>query len=280
MKNLAQLVKLIPTSYYPFIFIIISVIIIILFIYYIRLSSKIKQLSEALFSLQRSVNHKETIFENTISKLAQNLPLDNHPATQEKHISNIIEQLLNKFSIQLQRKIQDNFQDEQDIWHDKFTILLTILGKTEQDLRQNRDELFKKSWISITELRQKSQLLFNDMKEDGIFYRMQSLWLLSDLEAQKQFYYDSFRYSIAALKLYQDSKPTLPLSQKIAWKVGENLADISTKLDKQSQQKNLKKFNLTMPQVLEIFQELENTSSNIEVFQKIRLWNNQFTSIL
>ena len=280
MKNLDQLAKFIPASYYPLIFITISVIIIILFIFCIRLSSKTKKLSEALFSLQRSVNHKETIFENTISKLAQNLPLDNHPATQEKHISNIIEQLLNKFSIQLQRKIQDNLQDEQDIWHDKFTILLTILGKTEQDLRQNRDELFKKSWISITELRQKSQLLFNDMKEDGIFYRMQSLWLLSDLEAQKQFYYDSFRYSIAALKLYQDSKPTLPLSQKIAWKVGENLADISTKLDKQSQQKNLKKFNLTMPQVLEMFQELENTSSNIEVLQKIRLWNNQFTSIL
>lgn len=272
MKNLE---KLIPANYYPLIILIIMIVVIVLLVYCIYLSKKTAKLSKALFTLQRSVNHKETIFENTISKLAQDLPLENHPATHEKNISHTVEQLLNKFSIQLHKKIQDNLQQEQDIWHDKFTVLLTILGKTEKDLRHHRDDLFKDSWTSITVLRQKSQLLFNDMKEDGIFYRLQSLWLLSDLDLQQKSYYDSFRYTIAALKLYHDSKPNLPLSHKIAWKLGNNLTELSIKLEQQQQQQLLKKFNLTSTQVLEIFQELENFESNIEIFQKMRLWNNQ-----
>ena len=276
MKNLE---KLIPANSYSLIILIIMIVLIALFIYCIYLTKKTSRLSKALFTLQRSVNHKETIFENTISKLAQDLPLDNHPATHEKNISHTIEQLLNKFSVQLHKNIQDNLQQEQNIWHDKFTVLLTILGKTEKDLRHHRDDLFKNSWTSITELRQKSQLLFNDMKEDGIFYRMQSLWLLSDLDLQQKSYYDSFRYTIAALKLYHDSKPNLPLSHKIAWKLGNNITELSTKLEKQQQQQLLKKFNLTSTQVLETFQDLENFESNIAVLQKIRLWNNQSTNI-
>ena len=276
MKNLE---KLIPANSYSLIILIIMIVLIALFIYCIYLTKKTSRLSKALFTLQRSVNHKETIFENTISKLAQDLPLDNHPATHEKNISHTIEQLLNKFSVQLHKNIQDNLQQEQNIWHDKFTVLLTILGKTEKDLRHHRDDLFKNSWTSITELRQKSQLLFNDMKEDGIFYRMQSLWLLSDLDLQQKSYYDSFRYTIAALKLYHDSKPNLPLSHKIAWKLGSNIAEISTKLERQQQQLIIKKFNLTSTQILEIFQDLENFESNIVVLQKIRLWNNQFANM-
>ena len=276
MKNLE---KLIPTNSYSLIILIIMIVLIALFIYCIYLTKKTSRLSKALFTLQRSVNHKETIFENTISKLAQDLPLDNHPATHEKNISQTIEQLLNKFSVQLHKNIQDNLQQEQNIWHDKFTVLLTILGKTEKDLRHHRDDLFKNSWTSITELRQKSQLLFNDMKEDGIFYRMQSLWLLSDLDLQQKSYYDSFRYTIAALKLYHDSKPNLPLSHKIAWKLGNNITELSAKLEKQQQLQLLKKFNLTSTQILETFQDLENFESNIAVLQKIRLWNNQSTNI-
>ena len=276
MKNLE---KLIPANSYSLIILIIMIVLIALFIYCIYLTKKTSRLSKALFTLQRSVNHKETIFENTISKLAQDLPLDNHPATHEKNISQTIEQLLNKFSVQLHKNIQDNLQQEQNIWHDKFTVLLTILGKTEKDLRHHRDDLFKNSWTSITELRQKSQLLFNDMKEDGIFYRMQSLWLLSDLDLQQKSYYDSFRYTIAALKLYHDSKPNLPLSHKIAWKLGNNITELSAKLEKQQQLQLLKKFNLTSTQILETFQDLENFESNIAVLQKIRLWNNQSTNI-
>ena len=276
MKNLE---KLIPANSYSLIILIIMIVLIALFIYCIYLTKKTSRLSKALFTLQRSVNHKETIFENTISKLAQDLPLDNHPATHEKNISHTIEQLLNKFSVQLHKNIQDNLQQEQNIWHDKFTVLLTILGKTEKDLRHHRDDLFKNSWTSITELRQKSQLLFNDMKEDGIFYRMQSLWLLSDLDLQQKSYYDSFRYTIAALKLYHDSKPNLPLSHKIAWKLGNNITELSAKLEKQQQLQLLKKFNLTSTQILETFQDLENFESNIAILQKIRLWNNQSTNI-
>ena len=276
MKNLE---KLIPANSYSLIILIIMIVLIALFIYCIYLTKKTSRLSKALFTLQRSVNHKETIFENTISKLAQDLPLDNHPATHEKNISHTIEQLLNKFSVQLHKNIQDNLQQEQNIWHDKFTVLLTILGKTEKDLRHHRDDLFKNSWTSITELRQKSQLLFNDMKEDGIFYRMQSLWLLSDLDLQQKSYYDSFRYTIAALKLYHDSKPNLPLSHKIAWKLGNNITELSEKLEKQQQCQLLKKFNLTSTQILETFQDLENFESNIAILQKIRLWNNQSTNI-
>ena len=276
MKNLE---KLIPANSYSLIILIIMIVLIALFIYCIYLTKKTSRLSKALFTLQRSVNHKETIFENTISKLAQDLPLDNHPATHEKNISHTIEQLLNKFSVQLHKNIQDNLQQEQNIWHDKFTVLLTILGKTEKDLRHHRDDLFKNSWTSITELRQKSQLLFNDMKEDGIFYRMQSLWLLSELDLQQKSYYDSFRYTIAALKLYHDSKPNLPLSHKIAWKLGNNITVLSEKLEKQQQCQLLKKFNLTSTQVLETFQDLENFESNIAVLQKIRLWNNQSTNL-
>ncbi|MGL5956290.1 MAG: hypothetical protein ACRC0X_06770 [Brevinema sp.] len=258
---------------------ILGILTILLCLSNIILSKKIKKLSQELFSLQRSTNHKDTVLETTLSQFTQDLPIEKHPHTQNKQTTHLIENLLHKFSIRLNKKLHEKLQQEQNIWNEKFSLLLTLMNKTEKDLQQVRDHRFKESWISITELRQKAQLLFNDMQEDGVFYRIQSLWQLSTLSLQQQNPYDAFRHSTAALRLYHDSKPTLPLSHKIIWNIGNTFIESSKTLEKKIQQEIIKKFQITSKDILELFQETENFESNIETLQKIRIWYNQFTQL-
>ncbi len=259
--------------------IILLSIVSVLLIFCIYLNKKVQSLSKDIFSLQRYSEHKDTLLENSIAQLAKDLPIENHPHTRNKTINNMIESLLHKFSITLNKKIHEKLQTEQSIWNDKFSILLSILGKTEKDIQQKRDDHFKESWDSITELRQKSQLLFNDMQEDGIFYRAQSLWLLSNLNLQQEDYYEAFRYCVAAIKLYIDGRPKLPLSQKIAWKIGDTFIESADHLTKNAQQEIIKKFQVNPESVLDIFLELDSIESNTEILQRVRIWLNQYTQI-
>lgn len=261
------------------VFIMMNVIIVLILLLIIVLFRKINTLSNKVFTLQRSIDHRNTLLENSITQMAKDLPLENHPHTQNTQINNMIENLLHKFSIRLNKKIHDKFQLEQNIWHDKFSILLDLVGKTEKDLRQKRDEIFKDTWISITELRQKSQLLFNDMQEDGIFYRLQSLWLLGTVYHNQAEYIEAFRLCNAALKLVSEGQPKLPLSHKIIWSLVELFLNNEQHLDKYTQQNTLKKFQLTPQIIMEYCQELENFDSNIELLQQIRIWYNHHSNI-
>ncbi len=249
-------------------------IIIALFILCIYLNKKVSTLTKIVFSLQRSVDHRYSVLEGAISQMAQEISSDNL-TPEDKHTNQVIENLLHKFSIRLNKKIHEKLQSEQDIWQDKFSVLLSLMGKTDDDLQQEIDVYFKDSWTTITELRQKSQLLFNDMQEDGIFYRMQSLWLLSNLNHQQTDNYESFRYCVAALKLYADFKPKLPLSQKITWKIGDSLLVCYPHLDTHQQQEILKKFHLSAQDILDLFQDLDSTESH--TLQQIQIWYNQLT---
>lgn len=258
---------------------ILFIIILALLIYTLKLSKKIKSLQETIFSVQRDFDHKQTVVESIVSKITTGTPLATHPATQEQHITQKITQLLQQFSLKLNRKMYDSFKQEHAVWNEKFSILLTLLGKTEDDLKKVREHVFKDSWTSISELRQKSQLLFNDMKEDGIFYRMQSLLLISNLSAQQNQEVEAFRHTIAALKLYYESKPVLPLSHKITWKVGAALIKCTTYLDPNIQKEILRKFNITPKQILSLFQELDYADTHPELLQEIHIWVNHIVSI-
>ncbi len=254
-------------------------VVIALLIFCIYLNKKVSTLSKTIFSLQRSVDHKDTILENAITQMAKEMPSDSQLTSHDKHTHKIIETLLHKFSVRLNKKIHEKLQLEQSIWQDKFSILLSLMDKTEDDLRQERDEYFKDSWATITELRQKSQLLFNDMQEDGIFYRMQSLWLLSNLNHQQNNNYEAFRYCVAALKLYSDFRPKLPLSQKITWKIGDSFVECYQNMDATKQQEILKKFQMSGEDVLDLFQDLESFESNTNTLQQVRIWYNQLTQV-
>ncbi|MGL4676881.1 MAG: hypothetical protein ACRCWI_04345 [Brevinema sp.] len=261
------------------ILLVLGILIIILYLYNIILSKKIKRVSQELFSLQRSTNHKDTVLETTLAQLAQDFPIETHPHTTNKQSANMVENLLHKFSVRLNKKIHEKIQQEQNLWHEKFSMLLILMNKTEKDLQKVRDHQFKESWLSITELRQKAQLLFNDMQEDGVFYRIQSLWQLSCLNLQQQKPYEAFRHCTATIKLYHDSRPSLPLSHKIMWNIGDTFIQSTQFLDKHAQQEIIKKFHITGKDILEVFQEIENYESNIETLQQIRIWYNQFSQI-
>lgn len=243
-----------------------------------RLSRKIKKLSQNVFSLSRNFDHKETVLEQTVSQIASGLPIDLHPDIIEDRILKNVEDILHRFSIKLNKRFQESLLQEQNIWNDKFSILLKVLNKNEKDLNGARDHLFKDSWTSISKLRQKSQLLFNDMKEDGIFFRMQSLWQISHLDFLQQSYQDSFRHSVAAIKLYYDSKPSLPLSHKLLWKIGAIVVQNGSHLDPALQKEILQKFYLSPSDIIQSFQdETEHFQNNIETMHSLRLWAQQLS---
>lgn len=256
-----------------------TIISIYLAIYNIFLTKQLNQLKQILFSLHRSTEQKETILENTVSRIAEGVPLSKNPAEQEKLLLKKVEDLIHNFSAKLNRIIYDILKDERNIWNDKFSVLLHSMGKNVFDLKHSRDIIFKDSWTSITELRQKSQLLFIDMKEDGIFYRIQTLWLLSDLCLQQKQYQIAYRHLIAALKLCLTSQPSLPITHTLTWKIATTLYTSAEYLTKKEQEELLYKFQLSSQEIVDYFHSLENSDPHIEIIQKLQIWNNQLSSI-
>jgi len=275
MENQFQLIDSMPL----FLSIISVIFNICLIIYSIILTKQYKYIKQEFFTLHRSIKQKETILENAVSRISEGVPLSKNPAEQEKVLLKKIETLIYNFSIKLNGTLYEKFQEEKNIWNDKFSVLLHSLGKTERELKYSRDNIFKDTWISITELRQKSQLLFIDMKEDGIFYRIQTLWFLSDLSIQQKQYYEAWRHLIASLKLCHTSNPTLPITHTLVWKMAELLYNSSELLSKVEQKEILYKFQISSQEILEYFHTLENSDPHIEIIQKIQIWNNQLSSI-
>lgn len=253
--------------------------ILILFIKNRRLSKKIIHLERDFFSFERNIDQKNNILENVTSRLTLGMPVNLNPEERERKLLHTVQDLINDFSIKFNRSIQTYLSSERDIWNNKFSVLLRTLGKTEKDLIENRDILFQDTWVSIAELNQKSQLLFQDMKEDGIFYRTQSLWLLGSLCLHQNRYVDAFRHFVAAMKLFYDGKPSLPLTVSIMWKIAFDFCNCSLHLDKKSQKDILSKFHLTPHDIVSLYQMLDNKDSHTELLQKIRIWYNNILAI-
>ncbi len=247
----------------------------VVFIMSVVLFTYFKKLSNSIYSYQRDMDHKISVIESVLEQVSRDLPLNEHPAVITKEKKDIIEDMLHDFSAKLHSQITRQLDSAQDIWNDKFSILLSLTGKTEQDLKGARDDYFKDSWTSITELRKKSQLLFNDMQEDGIFYRLQSLWLLSELEIQQGDDAEAFRHCTAAIKLYHDSKPKLPISRKVIWKICETLLKSSQKADHAYQLETLKKFHITAEDINTLYRDTGDYK-NSELMQKLGSWSGSF----
>lgn len=236
-------------------------------------------LERHLFSFERNVDQKNNILENVTSRLTLGMPVNLNPEERERKLLKTVQDLINDFSIKFNRSIQNYLSSERDIWNNKFSVLLYTLGKTEKDLAESRDILFQDTWTSIAELNQKSQLLFQDMKEDGIFYRTQSLWLLGSLCLHQNQYIDAFRHYTAAMKLFYDAKPSLPLTVSLMWKIAFDFCNCSLSLDKKSQKDILSKFHLTPHDIVSLYQMLDNKDSHTELLQKIRIWHNNILAI-
>lgn len=253
--------------------------IIILFIKNRHLSKKITHLERQFFTFERNIDQKNNILENVTARLTGGMPVNLNPKEREKKLLHTIQDLMNDFSIKFNRSVQTSLASERDLWNNKFSVLLHALGKTEKELIESRDILFRDTWVSITELHQKSQLLFQDMKEDGIFYRTQSLWMLGSLSLHQNQYIDAFRHFVAALKLFYDGKPSLPLTVSIMWKIAFDFCNCSLNLDKKSQKDILSKFHITPHDIVSLYQMLDNKDSHTELLQKIRIWHNNISTV-
>ncbi|MGL4367779.1 MAG: hypothetical protein ACRCTQ_05835 [Brevinemataceae bacterium] len=234
-----------------------------------------KQLKKHLFSLERSYDQKFTMLENGVSLIAQGMPLNQNPTYKEKELIKHIETLINEFSLKLHQQMKDTLNNENGLWNEKFSILLQTLGKTENDLKKIQGKDFQTTWASISQMYQKSQLMFTDMKEDGIFYRIQSLWSLSELCFQQKKYHESWRHIIAGTKLLISSKPELPLTHNIAWNLANLIYNCALKLLTQEQLEILDKFHVTSQDILEYFYNLDNKDNHNKDLQKLRQWSNQ-----
>ncbi|MGL4388128.1 MAG: hypothetical protein ACRCTJ_01880, partial [Brevinema sp.] len=188
-----------------------------------------------------------------------------------------IQESLRSFSADIQEKIQNILDDTNSDWNDKFSVLLHLTGKNENDLNKQKNNLFINNWKSISKVRQQSLLLFNDMKEDGTFFRMYSLWTLSNLSISQQKHEEAWRHMIAAMKLYYDSKPELPLTHRLASSIGQLLYQCSLNIDKQIQINTLKKFHITAEQIVS-YLSLNNNKENIETMQLLMVWESQLSN--
>lgn len=261
--------------------IILSAIIICLFLVILYIFKKNNhKMHMELINTHRKFNQHINILNTIVNGLTSDLPLHNHPMEKEKQIVKELKHSMQKFSQDISENIQQIVSSENDLWNDKFSILLDTLGKSESELQEKRDDLFKESWTSISKLRKQSVLLFHDMKEDGTFFRMQSLYTLSQLCFSEQKYETTFRHIIAALKLYSDTQPTLPLSHHIAWDLGELLYQCSLHLDRDYQTHILKKFNISGDEIVSHLSNSQNYEEHIETLQLLRIWESQISNFV
>ena len=268
---MSQLLLQISFNHLLYFTLFLSFLVLGLIIYNIKLSKTITKITQTVFSTRREQEQRYTILESIVSQLSINAP------SSEKSYVREIQEILEGFSLNLNKKVNITLKNERDNWHEKFAILLSVLDVTEEELKHERDLVFKDSWASITELRQKSQLLFKDMKEDGIFYRTQSLWLLSNISMQEKNHEEAFDYLLAALKLSYESKPVLPVTHKLVWKIARKLVDCTHVLDKETQSVALKKFHINPKQIAHLYQEYNPTGQEQALFQNIQSWANQIS---
>ncbi len=275
---MAALLEKFTTQHLLLISLFLTILIIILFIMCIVLFRYVKSLSTAIYTAQRDTDHKTDLMESALEQLAKDLPLQSHPSTLNKQKKDLVEEMLHDFSARLNKQIGSQLKSAQDIWNDKFSILVSLTGHTEQEIKSQRDDYFKDSWTSITELRKKSQLLFNDMQEDGVFYRLQSLLLLSELELQQSEDFEAFRHCSAAIKLYHDSKPRLPLSKKLIWKICETFIKAGEGTDINKQHETLKKFQITAKDIVDLYKDMYDFK-NAETMDRLGEWSTNYNSI-
>lgn len=262
---------IIPSS----ITIITAIISIGLMLFSFKLYRRIRKLEKSLFSYQRVMEQKNCILENTVSQIAEAFPPDLNPVIREKKFLSIFEELIQNFSLKLNKTTQELIAIQNNVWNEKFAALLKITGKTEKDLSSVHAGILKDTWESIADLRQKSQLLFDDMREDSIFYRCQSLWLLGNLCLGQNRFTEAWRHYIAALRLYKDSSPKLPLTRSILWQIAGDMIICTKNLIHHELWDSLDKFHISPADIASLFIEIDKLDAHPESLQKIRNWANQ-----
>ena len=243
-----------------------------LILFSFKLYRRIRRLEKNLFSYQRVLEQKTSILDNVVSQIASAHPPDLNPQLREKRLLQLIEELVQNFSIKLNKTTHEQLTLQNDMWSEKFSSLLKALGKNERDLIQVHSNELLPAWTSIVDLRQKSQLLFDDMKEDGIFYRIQSLWLLGNLSFSQNRNVDAWRHYVAGVRLYKESSPQLPLTKNLMWKVADDMLICLKLLTVREQVDGLDKFHVLPEDVANIFIELNKDDSHPDSLQKLRSW--------
>ncbi|MGL5254910.1 MAG: hypothetical protein ACRC9L_07965 [Brevinema sp.] len=244
-----------------------------LILFSFKLYRRIRHLEKNLFSYQRVLEQKTSILDSVVSQIASALPPDLNPQLREKRLLHLIEDLVQNFSIKLNKTTHEQISLQNDIWNEKFSSLLKVLGKDERDLIKTLSTGALPAWTSIVDLRQKSQLLFDDMKEDGIFYRIQSLWLLGNLCFAQSRNVDAWRHYIAGIRLFKESSPKLPLTKNLMWKLADDILLCIKQLPTRDQMDGLNKFHVLPEEIALIFIELNKTDSHPDSLQKIRSWS-------
>ncbi|MGL4562606.1 MAG: hypothetical protein ACRCVW_01965 [Brevinema sp.] len=255
-----------------------SIFILSILLAFYMMNKKIKRMSLEITNLTRQFNQKINLITNIVNALTSDLPLDFHPSEREKKLLHKMKEQITLFSSNIHKNVENIITQESDHWNDKFSTLLSALGKTEQNLETPKNDLFKKNWNSISKIRQQSLLLFNDMKEDGVFFRMYSLWTLSSLSVSQQKYNDAWRHIIASLKLYCDSQPELPLTHRLAWNISELLYECSLEVEKKEQIALLEKFHITADEIVSYLSINNNNEENIETLQLLLVWASQLSN--
>lgn len=243
-----------------------------LLLFSIKLYRRLRKLEKNLFSYYRVLEQKTGILENTVAQISSAMPPDLNPELREKKFLSSLESLVQNFSVALNKSTQEQIVQQNDLWHEKFSALLRALGKTEKDLSLSRDPNINAAWTSIVELRQKSQLLFDDMREDGIFYRLQSLWLLGSLGANQGRHMEALRHFTAAFRLYKDTLPKLPLSKTLMWQIADDYLSSVKQAEPPRQADILEKFHISPTDITHIYTELDKFDAHPDTLQKLRSW--------
>ncbi|MGL4394760.1 MAG: hypothetical protein ACRCS8_06000 [Brevinema sp.] len=242
------------------------------------INKRFSKLEMEIINLKRQYNQKINLVNDMINSLTSDLPLEFHPSEREKKIFTQLQTSLKNFSTDIQKNVQKLLSEEHSEWDDKFSALLHLTGKTKEDIKAEKNNFFVEDWKSISKVRQQSIMLFNDMKEDGTFFRMYSLWTLSNLSISQQKHEEAWRHMIAAIKLYCDSKPELPLTHRLAWNIAQSLYQSSLNIDKRYQIDILEKFNITAEEIVSYLSSINNSPENTETIQLLMVWESQLSN--
>ncbi|MGL5721633.1 MAG: hypothetical protein ACRCY4_04460 [Brevinema sp.] len=243
-----------------------------LILFSFKLYRRIRHLEKNLFSYQRVLEQKTSILDSVVSQIASAHPPDLNPHLREKRLLQLIEELVQNFSIKLNKTTHEQLTLQNDLWNEKFSALLKAVGKSERDLSPTRASEMLPAWTSIVDLRQKSQLLFDDMREDGIFYRIQSLWLLGNLSFSQNRNVEAWRHYVAGLRLFKESSPELPLTKNLMWKLADDMLLCLKQLTVRDQIDGLDKFHIRPEDIADIYMELNKADSHPDSLQKLRSW--------